>query len=348
MVIAERADKGKRLVAFYTSEQPLEVSILQDQLGQALPAYMVPSTFHWQESLPLTANGKIDRKKLTALAKELGAAEVDAQYTAPTTPTERICCEVLAGVMGVEQVSVDSNLFSVLGADSLVIAQFCAGLRSRADLSPVSIKEVYLHPTIASLATFIDSEPTAAKETEPALVPETVVPPVGTLQYLLCGVLQFLSALVYFYLLAYVTVEGYDWITDASGFIDTFGRATRGGWCGTARHFPATDLGEVDACWALEDPDVSFWSLEYFRFWLVKKLIRLNPLVLFAGTPIYNFYLRALGAKIGRDVLILSPQVPVCTDLLTIGDNTVVSKDSYFLLLPRSQRPDPDWPCDHR
>jgi non-ribosomal peptide synthetase-like protein len=67
-----------------------------------------------------------------------------------------------------------------------------------------------------------------------------------------------------------------------------------------------------------------------FRFWLVKTLVRLNPLVLFAGSPIYVFYLRVLGAKIGRDVLILSPQVPVCTDLLTIGDNTVICKDSFF------------------
>src|SRR5207302_5009026 len=97
----------------------------------ARPAYMVPSTFHWRESLPLTANGKIDRKNLTALAGELGAVEEQAQYSAPTTGTERFFCEVLAGIMRIEQVSVDSHLFYDLGADSLVVTAFCARLRTR-------------------------------------------------------------------------------------------------------------------------------------------------------------------------------------------------------------------------
>ena len=71
--------------------------------------------------------------------------------------------------------------------------------------------------------------------------------------------------------------------------------------------------------------------MAYVRFWFVKLLVRMNPLLAFAGTPLYVLYLRALGARIGRNVLILSPHVPVCTDLLTIGDNAIVRKDSYFL-----------------
>ena len=64
---------------------------------------------------------------------------------------------------------------------------------------------------------------------------------------------------------------------------------------------------------------------------LVKTLIRSNPLVLlFVGSPLYALYLRALGAKIGRGVVILSRNVPVCTDLLTIGDGTVIRKDSFL------------------
>ena len=52
---------------------------------------------------------------------------------------------------------------------------------------------------------------------------------------------------------------------------------------------------------------------------------------LFAGNPLYVLYLRALGARIGKGVTILSPTVPVCTDLLTIGAGTVIRKDSSFL-----------------
>ncbi len=56
----------------------------------------------------------------------------------------------------------------------------------------------------------------------------------------------------------------------------------------------------------------------------------MNPLVLFVGSPLYLLYLRALGAKVGRGVVIFSRSVPVCTDLLTIGDGTVISQTSLL------------------
>ena len=62
---------------------------------------------------------------------------------------------------------------------------------------------------------------------------------------------------------------------------------------------------------------------------MVKILIRSSPLALFVGSPLYVLYLRALGAKVGRGVTILSRNVPVCTDLLTIGAGTVIRKDSF-------------------
>src|SRR5712671_46013 len=71
------------------------------------------------------------------------------------------------------------------------------------------------------------------------------------------------------------------------------------------------------------------WSLGYVRFWIVKTLIRSNPGVhLFVGSPLYGLYLRALGAKVGPRVVILSRYIPVCTDLLTIGAGTVIRRES--------------------
>ena len=77
VVVAERADQSKHLVAFYSAHRPLESDALQARLNHSLPAYMVPATFHWREDLPLTANGKIDRKTLRALAAELDTAEIN-------------------------------------------------------------------------------------------------------------------------------------------------------------------------------------------------------------------------------------------------------------------------------
>ncbi|HTF54329.1 MAG TPA: Pls/PosA family non-ribosomal peptide synthetase [Pseudonocardia sp.] len=75
--------------------------------------------------------------------------------------------------------------------------------------------------------------------------------------------------------------------------------------------------------------EIPLWSAEYLRFWLVKTLIQVNPAVLLPG-PVYQRYLRLLGAKIGKNVLILSRSVPVVTDLVTIGDGTVIHKESMF------------------
>jgi non-ribosomal peptide synthetase-like protein len=193
------------------------------------------------------------------------------------------------------------------------------------------MKEVYQHPTIRSLAAALtDTGPAPAPVPESAPAPAKVAPPVGTSQYLLCGALQFLSALGYSYLIAIVAVQGYKWISAGSGFVDIYGRVILAG----GAVFLGMCILPILAKWMLigrwKPQQIRVWSLGYFRFWLVKTLVRLNPMVLFAGSPIFIFYLRALGAKIGRGVVILSPQIPVCTDLLTIGDNTVVRKDSSF------------------
>jgi non-ribosomal peptide synthetase-like protein len=77
---------------------------------------------------------------------------------------------------------------------------------------------------------------------------------------------------------------------------------------------------------------IRIWSLAYVRFWIAKTLIRSNPGVhLFVGSPLYGLYLRALGAKVGRRVVIFSRHIPVCTDLLTIGAGTVIRRESNFL-----------------
>src|SRR5690348_8127738 len=65
---------------------------------------------------------------------------------------ETVFAELLAGVLRVDRVSVDSHFFDELGADSLVMAHFCARVRKRGNLPSVSMKDIYRHPTVRSLA----------------------------------------------------------------------------------------------------------------------------------------------------------------------------------------------------
>ena len=101
-------------------------------------------------------------KSIEGLRADLAESPtIQGTYVGPTTDTERNLAEVLAGVVRVEQVSVDSHFFEDLGANSMVMAQFCARVRKRADLPSVSMKDVYQHPTIRSLATALaDAAPT--------------------------------------------------------------------------------------------------------------------------------------------------------------------------------------------
>src|SRR5207245_7879406 len=77
---------------------------------------------------------------------------IENRRKAATTDTESTFAEVLAGVLRVDRVPVDSHFFEELGADSLVMAHFCARVRKRGDLPSISMQDVYRHPTIRSLA----------------------------------------------------------------------------------------------------------------------------------------------------------------------------------------------------
>src|SRR2546429_7498464 len=126
------------------------------------------------------------------------ATAIENRRSAAATDAERIFAEVLADVLRVDRVSVDSHFFDDLGADSLVMAHFCARVRKRGDLPSISMKEIYGHPTIRSLAAALaDAAPSSAESSVPAAIEAT---PTNTLEYVLCGALQLLSFLGYSYL----------------------------------------------------------------------------------------------------------------------------------------------------
>ncbi|HTK62321.1 MAG TPA: peptide synthetase, partial [Pseudonocardia sp.] len=145
----------------------------------------------------------------------------------------------------------------------------------------------------------------------------------------LCGAVQALSALAYAYLLATALALGFEWLNRAVDLWGTYLRALVFG----AGALLVMCLIPILAKWVLigrwKPGAIRVWSPAYLRFWCVKTLMRANPLVLFAGSPLYSVYLRLMGAKVGRGVVVYSPTF-VCTDLLTIGDRTVIRKDALL------------------
>jgi len=149
-VVAREGEAGdKRLVAYVVAEagaQP-HAAELREHLRGLLPDYMTPSAFVALDALPLSANGKVDRRAL--LAPEAARTERLTPFVEPRTPAERALAEVWSQLLGVERVSVHDNFFE-LGGDSILSIQVVAraqqaGLR----LTP---KQLFQHQTIAELA----------------------------------------------------------------------------------------------------------------------------------------------------------------------------------------------------
>ncbi|MFC9464130.1 Pls/PosA family non-ribosomal peptide synthetase [Streptomyces coelicoflavus] len=258
----------------------------------------------------------------------------------PAPDAHEVLARLLADVAHVDNVPLDSHFFHDLGADSLVMAHFCARVRKRPELPSVSMRDVYRHPTVRELCAALTATPPAPAPPVPE-TPEPLAPPeagtartprapTGTPRYVWCGAVQLLSFVGYACLLAFVIARGYDWIAAGTGLLDEYVRSVT---FGAALLLVLCAL-PVLAKWLLigrfKPRRFRVWSLVYVRFWLVKTLIRFSPLVLFAGSPLYPLCLRALGAHIGRGVTYLSRGLPVCADLLTIGDGTVVRKDSLI------------------
>src|SRR5881394_1416122 len=98
------------------------------------------------------------------------------------TRAERTLAEILADVLRADRLSVDSHFFEELGADSLVMAKFCARVRKRGDLASVSMKDVYRHPTIRSLAAALAK--LAPASTKPAAARAPGPTPISAGEYL--------------------------------------------------------------------------------------------------------------------------------------------------------------------
>ena len=203
VVVTEGADQNKHLVAFCSGDSPLEPrssrreeahansahgsqslltsaatvqglnpGAMRDQLAKALPAYMVPSAIHWRKTLPLTENGKIDRKALLELAAVLplsssggegggeeavsnGAGELDVpeqRHEQPSTATERRLAAAWAEVLGIpeDQIGRRDHFFE-LGGVSLSALRLAIALERA-----VSFKDLTAHPILADQAALID------------------------------------------------------------------------------------------------------------------------------------------------------------------------------------------------
>lgn len=170
VVVKEYQPGNKQLVAYVVGSGALTVDMVKANLKGSLPDYMIPGGIVYLERMPLTANGKIDRK---ALPEADMCASGSKRYEPPETETEKMLAAIWCGLLGVDRVGKHDDFFE-LGGHSLLAAQLPVAVQKQFD-SQLPLKRFFEMPTVAGQAHLIDTGESGADsvdlEAEAALDP---------------------------------------------------------------------------------------------------------------------------------------------------------------------------------
>ena len=161
--------RSKQLVAYIVPQKDvtLTTSELRQFIGNKLPSYMIPQAFVILESLPITPNGKIDRRALPAPDLH---SEIADKFVAPRNPIEEKLALIWTQVLRLEQVGIDDNFFE-LGGHSLLATQVISRLQEAFGIS-LPLRYIFESPTVAQLSEVISSQlETGSGLTVPAMTP---------------------------------------------------------------------------------------------------------------------------------------------------------------------------------
>ncbi|MBA4057397.1 MAG: non-ribosomal peptide synthetase, partial [Marivirga sp.] len=144
VVTVQESEGNKYLIAYYKSEEEISSIELRNYLSRHLPDYMLPAYYVFMERLPLSPNGKIDRKNLP-----VPKFSAEKGYVAPRTKEEKLLSEVWSAVLAVQPIGINNNFFSI-GGDSIKSIQISS--RMRIEGFDVSVKDIFSYPTIEALS----------------------------------------------------------------------------------------------------------------------------------------------------------------------------------------------------
>ncbi len=148
VIVHSDGAEDKRLVAYVVSNGDKDRNQLRIGLKERLPDYMIPAAFMFLDAMPLTAQGKINRKALPK--PDWNQAATRNSITAPQTPAQKVICQVWEQVLGLDNIGIEDNFFD-LGGDSILALKVVAEMRRQGwVLTP---KEIFQEQTVEGLAT---------------------------------------------------------------------------------------------------------------------------------------------------------------------------------------------------
>ena len=321
-VIVMMAGEVEQLVAFFVANADAApaASELRKNLAAQLPPYMVPARFEAVQIMPRLTSGKIDRKALRALP--LTDAHTEDASDIPEGSAETTLFTALRQLFPGQPLLRSADFFTELGGHSLLAARLVSKLREDSRFTNVTVHDIYCERQIGAIAAAIAKKEISGK----AAAPEIVETP--RLRRILCSLAQALTLppLVCLKMAQWLSpFFTYHYFTGDEG--DSMTRAILAALLVYLLANFASFLFVIAAKWLvvgrLKPGRYPLWGVMYFRWWLADRICDIPPRHLLSGSSLNAMYLRALGAKVGRDVLIgaLSVRAP---DLLCIGNGVSI------------------------
>uniref|UniRef100_UPI001F28F2D4 non-ribosomal peptide synthetase n=1 Tax=Tenacibaculum piscium TaxID=1458515 RepID=UPI001F28F2D4 len=153
VLVKQDNERNNRLIAYVVMETDFDKEVLQEQLQDNLPEYMVPRLWMELDEMPLTSNGKLDKRALP----ELDSMELSSKaYAVPKTATEKGLVAIWQGLLGIEQVGIYDNFFE-LGGHSLLATRLVSMIRNELNIE-VTIRDIFSYTSIESLGTYISQQ----------------------------------------------------------------------------------------------------------------------------------------------------------------------------------------------
>lgn len=319
-VVVRQHEGIDQLVAFFAAElgAQVESASLREGLRARLPAYMVPVRFVQIDVVPRLTSGKIDRKVLRAMA--LPTLQDTGESDEPQNAAEEALFSALGRLFPGQPLRLKDDFFNDMGGHSLLAARLVSALRQLPLYAHITVSDIYQRRRIGAIAEVLHQGSKQAPL-------EDVAAPVSPWRRFACGLAQ-LAVLpplvclqIFSWLLPFFTYHYFSGDDDSRAVATVIALAVY--LACVIGSFIVSIAGKRMLSGGLQPGRYPLWGVTYFRWWLADRIGDVAPAYLLAGSPLYALYLRALGAKVGRDTSLSSVSVRV-PSLLQIADGVSI------------------------
>ncbi len=321
VAVGQQAAAGDVLVAHVVPAEgrAFDREATRKSLAAKVPPYMVPPIWLTHDDLPKLASGKVDRKTLAKAPIVIGVAAGEQEE--PLNPTEAALLKAAKDVLGMPVIPFTADFFTDLAGNSLIAARFVSEVRKVPELAGVALEDVYNGRTLRKIAALIDEKMPAGGAT----ISDLSFEPPPLRRRFFCGLAQ---AIALPFIIAIVTAQ---WIGLLLSSVYLVRDDSPVWWdiLVLSSVYLCLNLGAKVLIIALKwlligriKPGVyPLWGAYYFKIWLLQRIMHLTTHKFLQGTPLMRIYLRALGARIGRDAIIFEFE-DGAIDLISIGART--------------------------